>query len=165
MANLILNLAGSIITFAPSGGTVAITLTSLGNGAGRVSAQWDRGAGAQPGLYIAQMETKAAAALAVGAQLFVYLLQSSNSADVPGNLGTADAAVASSDKQRNLGAPIITINADSTSNGEIQISNSNIIEVYGRYVSLFAWNALGQALTGTGGDHYITLTPVPAEVQ
>jgi hypothetical protein len=165
MANLILHLPGSIITFAPSGGTVTFTLTSLGNGAGRVSAQWDRGAGAQPGLYIAQMETKAAAALAVGAQFFIYLLQSSASADVPGNLGTADAAVASSDKQRNLGAPVVTINADSTSNGEVQISNSVIVEVYGRYVSLFGWNALGQALTGTAGDHYVTLTPVPPEIQ
>lgn len=165
MANLIYFKPETVTTFAPAGGDVLFTLTSLANGAGRVSDQWDRGAGSKPGLYTIQIKTKAAAALAVGAQLFIYLLQTATSANVPGNLGTTDAAVSSSDKQRNLGAPVVLINADSTSNGEVQISNSNIVEIYGRYVSLMAWSALGQALTGTNGDHSVVVAPYPAEIQ
>lgn len=163
--NLIYYKPETTVTFKASGGDAVITLTSLANGAGRVSAQLDRGAGSKPGLYTIQFITKAAAALAVGAQLFIYFLQTSTSANVPGNLGTADAAVSSSDKQRNLGAPVCIVNADSTSNGEVQLTNSNIIEVYGRYNSVMVWNALGQALSGTAGDHVITMTPYPADIQ
>lgn len=165
MANLVHHLQGTSVTFAPSGGTVVLTMTSLANGAGRVSAQHDRTASATPGLYIIQVKTKAAGALAVGAQLEVYLLQGAVSGDLPGNLGTSDAAVSSADKRRNLGPPVVLINADSTSSGEVQTSNSNIVEVYGRYVSVVVWNALGQALTGTAGDHIVTLTPVPPQIQ
>lgn len=156
---------GTSSKFVSSGGDVVLTLTSVGNGAGRVSAQLDRGAGAQPGLYQIQAVLKAAAALAVGAQAEVYLLQTHVSADVPGNLGTSDAAVSAADKRRNLGAPVVVLNADSTSDGELQISNSNVVEIYGRYVSIMVWNALGQALHGTGTNSYVRITPVPADVQ
>lgn len=165
MANLVYHLPETAVTFTSSGGTVVLTTTSLANGAGRVSAQHDRSTGAKPGLYIIQAKMKFAAALAVGAQLEVYLLQTSITGDVPGNLGTSDAAVASADKRRNLGAPVVVINADSTSDGENQISNSNIVEIYGRYVSVFLWNAAGQALHATGTNSVVTLTPVPPQIQ
>lgn len=155
----------SAITFAPSGGTEPITMTSLANGAGRISDQLDRGGGSKPGLYTIQIKTKAAAALAVGVQLRAYLIESSVSADVPGNLGVSDAAVSSEDKLRNLGAPVATINADSTSNGEVQISSAIPVFILSRYISVAVWNALGQALSGTAGDHVITLVPTPAEMQ
>ena len=165
MANKIYNLPEASLKFVSSGGDVTLDLGSLANGAGRVSDQHDRGSGAKPGLYQIQAIIKAAAALAAGAQLFVYLLQTHVSADVPGNLGTSDTGVSSSDKQRNLGAPTVVINADSTSNGENQISNANVVEIYGRYVSVMVWNALGQALHSTGTNSYVRLTPVPPEVQ
>lgn len=165
MPSLIYHLPETAVTFTSSGGTVALTTTSLANGAGRISAQHDRSTGAKPGLYIVQAKMKFAAALVVGAHLEVYLLQSSIAGDVPGNLGTADAAVSSADKRRNLGAPVVVINADSTTNGEDQISNSGIIEIYGRYVSVFLWNASAQALHGTGTNSIVTITPVPAQIQ
>lgn len=165
MPNLIYHLPETAIKFVSSGGDVVLTLTSVANGAGRISAQYDRGTGAKPGLYVIQAVLKAAAALAVGAQAEVYLVQTSVSADVPGNLGTTDAAVSSADKRRNLGAPVVVINADSVTNGENQISNANIIEIYGRYVSVVVWNALGQALHSTGTNSYVTITPVPPQVQ
>lgn len=163
--NLVYNKPESAVTFTSSAGTVVLTTTSLANGAGRVSAQYDRSTGSKPALYTIQAKMKFAAALAVGAQLEVYLLQSSVAADVPGNLGTSDAAVSSADKRRNLGAPVVVINADSTSNGEDQISNSNVVEIYGRYVSIFLWNAGGQALHATGTNSVVTLTPYPPDIQ
>lgn len=150
------------ITFKASGGTVTLTLTSLGNNAGRISAQWDRGAGAKPSLYKWRGTVKAAAALVVGVQLELYFA-TSDGTDVDGNQGTSDAAFSASDKRRNL-QYVGSIVGDSTSNGELQ-KGSGLVEIRDRYVSLVVWNTLGQALTGTATDHYFSLTPVPDEIQ
>jgi hypothetical protein len=163
--NQILHTPLTPVVFTSSGGDVVITLGSLANGAGRVSAQWDRGAGSKPALYTIQAKMKAAAALAVGASLEVYLLQSYSTDYVPGNVGIVDADLAGTDKRRNLGAPVITISADSTTNGENQFSNSYVVEVYGRYVSVAVWNALGQALHATGTNSLVVLTPYVPDIQ
>lgn len=154
------------VIFAPSGGDVLFTPTSVANGAGRISTQWDRGSGSKPGLYRWRIKTEAAAALAVGAQLRAYLVQafSASAGDVPGNFGVTDAAVSSEDKLRNLGAPIGIVNADSTTNGEDQIA-SGICFIYSRYVSVVWWNALGQALGATAGNHAMTFEAIPLESQ
>lgn len=154
------------VSFKNTGGDVALTMTSLANGAGRVSAQWDRGSGSKPGLYRWHYKTKAAAALAVGARLELYFAQANGTGttDIPGKLGTSDAAVSSIDKLRNLGSPFGGINADSTSNGEEQVA-SGICFLYSRYVSVVVWNALGQALSSTASDHELILTPIPPELQ
>ena len=152
----------SAVVFAPSGGTVTFTPTSLANSAGRVSAQWDRGAGSKPILYRWRAKTKAAAALAIGTRLEIYIATSDGSI-VDGNVGTADAALSSADKRTNL-QQIGVIGSDSTSNGETQQA-SGLVEIRDRYVSVVWYNALGQALTGTDGDHSFSLTPVPDEIQ
>ena len=150
------------ITFKSSGGIVTFTPTSVANGAGRISAQWDRGAGSKPTRYKWRVKTKAAAALVVGTELEIYFATSDGTI-VDGNQGTADAAVSAADKRRNL-QPVGTIRADSTSNGEVQ-HGSGIVWIFDRYVSVVWWNALGQALSGTAGDHEFILTPVPDEIQ
>jgi hypothetical protein len=165
MATKLYHIPETAVVFAPTGGTEPITMTGRANGAGQISDQYDRGTGAKPGLYTIQIKTKAGAALAVGAQLFVYLLQTSVAAEVPGNLGQVDATVASVEKQRNLGAPVLVLNADSVTSGEAQLSNANIVEIYAQYISVMVWNALGQSLSGTAGDHAITLVPVPPQSQ
>lgn len=166
MSNPIYYLPETSIVFAPSGGDVVFTPQNLANGAGRISAQWDRGSGAQPGLHRAFTSLKAGAALAVGAQLTVYLVQSygSGSNQVTGNFGTSDAAVSSIDKLRNLGAPAGVVNADSTSNGEQQVTTFTCF-LYARYIQVLWWNALGQTLTNTAGDQQFILTPIPPEIQ
>ncbi len=162
MANKVYGATESAITFKASGGTLALTLTSLANGAGRISAQWDRGAGSKPTLYKWRGVVKAAAALAVGVPLEVYLA-TGDGADIDGNQSTADAAFAASDKRRNL-QYVGSILGDSVSNGELQ-KGSGLVEIRDRYVSLVIWNAMGQALTGAAADHYFSLTPVPDELQ
>lgn len=162
MANKIYNAPETAITFKGSGGTVAMTWASVANGAGRRSAQWDRGAGSKPGLYKWRCTTKAAAALAVGTVLELWLA-TSNGTDVDGNQGATDASFTATDKRKNL-QYVGSVIADSTSNGEPQIG-SGLVEIYDRYVSVVAWNALGQALSSTESDHVFELTPVPFEVQ
>lgn len=162
MANKIYGAPESAVTFKASGGDVTFTPQNVSSGAGRISAQWDRGAGSKPTVYVWRAVTKAAAALAVGVALEIYFA-TSDGTSVDGNQGTADAAFTSSDKRRNVkyvGAVI----SDSTSNGEVQVA-SGLVEIRSRYVSVVWWNALGQALTNTAGDHTFSLTPVPDEVQ
>lgn len=160
MARNIYYTPGTVVTFKASGGDVTFTPTSLASGAGRISAQWDRGSGSQPFLYVWRAATKAAAALALGAQLNIYFATGDGSV-VDGNLGTSDAAVSSSGKLNNLWY-VGSISADTTS-VESQYA-SGICEIRARYVSLIWFSSLGQALSGTAGDHWFSLTPVPDTV-
>lgn len=164
MANLIYHAPGTPITFKSSGGDVTFTPTSVANAAGRISAQWNRGAGSMPGLYRWEAITKAGAALAVGAVLEIYLATAHvSSSQIDGNQSTSDAAFSAADKRRNLQV-VGSIVADSTSNGEIQTASGWVL-ITARYVSVVWWNALGQTLSGTASDHSFTLTPYPLEIQ
>lgn len=138
------------VTWAPSGGTYTMTMTSVANGAGRIGPYWDRGTGSLPAFVKWRLRSKAAAALAVGTQLMLSWIVSDGSTG-DGNIAASDAALSSIDKLRNL-RPAGAINADSTTNGEIQLT-SGFLFLPDRYVAPVLWNALGQALTGTAADH------------
>lgn len=151
------------ITFATSGGTVTITLTSLANAAGRLSAQWDRGAGAQPAWYRWQARFRANVAPAIGAILAVYLVTGDDGTYLDGDFGTADAAISALTDLANarmLG--VVVADAASTTKDFVA---SGLCLIRSRYVSVAVWNALGQALNATAGDHEVRLTPVPDEIQ
>lgn len=162
MANKVYAAPETAIVFKSSGGDVTFTPTSVANAAGRISAQWDRGSGSKPARYYWRAVTKAAAALAVGVQLEIYFA-TSDGTYIDGNQSTSDAAFSATDKRRNLQA-VGVIEADSTTNGEVQIA-SGIVWIFTRYVSVVWWNALGQSLSSTASDHLFTLTPIPDEVQ
>lgn len=164
MANEIYQLPGTTITFKASGGDVTFTPTSVSNGAGRISAQYDRGSGAKPGLYRWEAITKAAAGLAVGAALEISLATAHvSSSQIDGNQSTSDAAFSATDKRRNL-QYVGSVVADSTSSGEIQTA-SGLVFITARYISVVWWNAFGQALSSTAGDHVFTLTPYAPQIQ
>lgn len=162
MPNQVYYAPGTPVTFKASGGTVTFTPQNVATSAGRISAQWDRGAGSLPALFRWRAKTKAGAALAIGAKLEIYLV-SSDGTIVDGNLGTSDAAFSAADKRINLQC-IGTINADSTSNGEPQQA-SGFVEIRERYVSIVWFNMFAQTLTNVAGDHEFILTPVPDEIQ
>lgn len=162
MANKIYVNPETAITFKASGGDVVFTPKNVASAAGRISAQWDRGSGAKPGRYVWRVHTKASAGLTVGNALEIYFA-TSDGTDVDGNQGTSDAAFSAADKRRNLQF-VGSVVADSTSSGEVQIG-SGVVEIFVRYLSVVWWNAFGQTLTNTDGDHTFTLTPVPDEIQ
>ena len=162
MANKIYVAPETAIVFKASGGDVTFTPKNVANGAGRRSAQWDRGSGSKPARYVWRVHTKAAAGLTVGNALEVYFA-TSDGTDVDGNQGTTDAAFSAADKRRNL-RYVGSVIADDTTNGEVQIA-SGVVEIYTRYVSVVWWNAFGQTLTNVDADHTFSLTPVPDEVQ
>jgi hypothetical protein len=149
-------------TFKASGGTVLFTPTSLANGAGRISTQWDRGSSSRPAAFLARARYKCATAPAVGNLLEVYLAMGDGTY-IDGNLSAVDAAVAAADKRRNL-RWIMNVVADTASTSEIMVAE-RMIWLPSRYVSVVWWNALGVALSSTAADMEFTLTPVPDEVQ
>lgn len=162
MSNKIYVAPETAIVFKSSAGDVVFTPTSVADQAGRISAQWDRGAGSKPSLYRWRAKTKAAAALTAGNVLEIWAATSDGTIE-DGNQSTADAAFATASKRNNL-QYVGVIVADSTTNGEVQ-QGSGYLMIRDRYVSIVWWNAFGQALSSTAGDHSISLTPVPDEIQ
>jgi hypothetical protein len=157
MANKIYRAVETAFTWKDSGGTNAITLASLGSGAGRSGAQYDRGAGSLPSRvrWEAQFKTGSAVTIGLGVRLYLYTGETA-SADL-----TTDAARAAETLFNNF-LPIGQILASSNAVGPFFASG--IVEL-GRYVGVGFWNASGQTFTGSNGDSMITFTPIPDEIQ
>lgn len=151
------------LTFKSSGGSAAITCTSLANNAGRVSAQYDRGAGSLAQRFLVECEFKCVATPTLGATITVYIAGAqANSASPDGNVGTTDAALSALDKRRNLMiACVVEIDVAGTG---LQ-KGTGIVEIPHRYISAVVVNEAGSALSATAGDTVITLTPIPDENQ
>jgi hypothetical protein len=161
MPNQVYYAPGTPVTFKASGGTVTFTPQNMSHTAGRISAQWDRGAGSLPALFEWRAKTKVSSAAAIGTRLEIYLVTSDGTI-IDGNLGTSDAAFADGNKRANL-RTLGSIPCDSTTD-TVQMS-SGIVEIRSRYISVVWWNQFGQVLTNVAGDHEFILTPVPDEIQ
>jgi hypothetical protein len=162
MPNKILHAPETALTFKDSGGSAVITLANLAFGAGRVSAQYDRGSGSKAGLYIWRGQFQFATAPAIAELIELYLFGGDGSV-VDGTVGTADAAL-TSDKRRN-GWNFGTVVVDTTSTNTDCVG-SGVVEIYDRYISIGVWNgSAGDNLRNTANTSIITLTPVPPEIQ
>lgn len=154
---------GTARTFASAGDTV-FTPASVASASARVSAQWDRGAGALPGLYRWFAKTKSGSAYTVGRGVQIFLSQAKDATDIPGRVGTADATIAAAaDTMRNLQA-VGSIVADTTTASAALIA-SGVVFIHSRFVSVVWLNDLGVALNATNGDHEFILQSLPPEAQ
>lgn len=155
---------GTPATFKSSGGTVTFTpsATPLASGNGRVSNQWDRGAGAQPAKYKWRAQTRWAATAAAGDQLRIYLV-TSDGTYVDGGVATTDQDLSS---ETALSANCQQVGAiRSTGASQVEIS-SGVCYIDDRYVNLVFWNGSAtKALTATASDHFFSLTPIPDAIQ
>jgi len=166
-ANLVKINVASDLTFKASGGTSVWTPTSVGAGAGRISAVMDLGAAPRPRLYRWRMQTRWVATLAAGDMLRVYLITSNASATTANNDGGVafgDAAMSVETYAINsyqfLGAVIAGVAEDKNE------CASGTVEILDRYIGVMCWNASAtKALSGTAGDHVLTLTPVMDEIE
>ncbi len=151
------------VIFAPSGGTVTFTPTSVADANARVSAQHDRGTGAKPGLYRWFAKTKTSGAVTVGKQVIIYLAQAQDATDIPGRVGTTDATITTAaDRLRNL-TPIGVLNADTTTTDAIIASG--VCFIHSRYISVVWLNQLGVGFSATDADHEFELQAIPPETQ
>jgi len=163
MANKLYRAIETPIVFRESGGDKVITLINLAFGAGRVSAQQDRGAGSVAELHevigVFQFET----APALGEAVEIYLFQSDGTY-VDGTVGTADAAL-TSDKRKN-GMMIGAVIVDTVSVTTDIVGRFQNVPISSRYYSIGVWNAsAGDNLENTANASRVIVTPMPPELQ
>jgi hypothetical protein len=164
MANKIYTAPESTIVFADSAQTPdeTLTLANLAAGSARISARHDRGAGARATLFEWRASCQFAATGTVGETIDLFV-SSSDGTHPDGEEGTADAALSSTEKLRNLiyaGSIVVdvtTANADITASG--------VVRVPARYLSIVVHNNTSQALRNDTSVHRVSLTPIPDELQ
>lgn len=153
------------LTFKGAGGDVTLTFASTADQALAVSAQLDRGSGAKPGLYRWHITTQVNAAVVVGRQARIYIIQADDATNVPGRVGVVDAEIASAaDRVRNLGPPQGVVNADVVTAG-VDFIASGIAFIHDQFISIGIFNDFGVALHATEAVHFLTLQPIPLESQ
>lgn len=157
---------GSDITFKSSAGSAVWTPQNIAAGAGRIGAVYDRGSGSQPVRYRWRMQTRWAATAASGDQLRLYLITSNASAtaaQTDGGVAFGDAGQATETLLANCCQFLGAVISSAVSQQECA---SGVVEIYDRYFSVGCFNASAtKALTNTAGDHVITFTPEPDDIQ
>lgn len=158
--NKIYQTPGTTVTFMNTGGDVTLTLKNTANGHGRVSNQWDRGAGALPARVKVEACIKGASAIAISAGWHLYAYAAQGGATLSDL--TADADLTAETQLNNflyIGKLLASSNAVGPFYG------SWVVELVGRYVNLAVWNPSGQAIDNADGTSYIKITPMPDDIQ
>lgn len=147
------------ISFMSTGGSALFTPDVTTFGAGRVSATFDRGAGAIAMNYKWEAQFQAASGATAGLPVRVYIYSSQYSTSAR-DYGASDAFIVSESQFNNfrlLGSvyasnPVANVGPFFAS-GEVYIA--------GEFISVGFWNASGQTLAGTVANR-VTLTPIGA---
>lgn len=156
---------GTAVTWTSSGGTKAITLTSLANGAmreGAKSATLIDGAKGLPELCVFTLEAKVGSAATAGREISLFVGSSPSGTVGTGNpagLTGADAAVSNPTEktpQLTLVGSLVLSNALGTG---LQRSQELRYRPLQPFVVPVVYNDSGQAMGSTGTDHVITMTP------
>jgi hypothetical protein len=149
----------SAITFKDSGGSAVITLQNLAFGTGRISAAFDRTAGAKPTLYkvnaTIQWENDP-----VATETAEVVVVDHDGTTIPGGMGAADAAVTVYAKLGQCNSLPLLVSAEAATGSTNRIA-SGFAYLGDRYVSVVVWNgSAAKALKNTANVCVITLTPV-----
>jgi len=163
LANKIYISPESTITFAPSGGDILFTPTSIASGAGRVSARKDFGASARAQWFEWRAKTKFNTDPVDGETIDIYLCTSDGTIE-DSNLGTADAAVSDENLLKNLHY-IGSISVEGNTAASSEANASGVCRIVARHASVVWWNSTADALSSTAADHSLILTPIPDEIQ
>lgn len=162
MANKVYRALETALTFKDSGGDAVITLQNLSFGAGRISAQYDRGTGskAQDFFVIAIMEYATAPQTN---EVCEILLFEGDGTYVAGNVGTSDAALTSAKK---VNGNLINLNIVDTTSTNTDVVSMGRCTITMRYFSVGVWNgSSGDNLRNTANTSLVIFIPVPPEIQ
>lgn len=163
MANEIYALPGTAVLFDAAGTNVAITCTSLAAAAGRVSAQWDRGTGAQPMTYLWEARAILQSGSVLGEAIDFFLPTYAVASKVPGRLGTSDAALGSTNQLGSIRRQRIgSLTAEGNTS---ELVGSGYVTLIGRYGSLVVVNWTTAIFSATSTDFEFRLTPHPEQIQ
>ncbi len=162
MANKIYTAREASTVWSDTAGNLVMTLNNLAAGVGRVGARKDYGAGSTAKLYswrlTVQFETEPVVPETIG----IYLA-TSDGTEEDGQVGVADAALATEDKLRNLmfiGSLVVDV-----ATVDIDFTASGVCEIPTRYVSPVIFNDTADNLQATNDTGEFTLTPIPGELQ
>ena len=136
-----------------------LTLSALAAGVGRVSARYDRGASAKAALYEWRFHCSLTGTNVVGATIELYAFTSDGS-NPDGEIGTADAALATNKRQN--GKPLGLLVVDQTTTNTIMTA-SGLVLLAQRYVSIGVWNNTALPFTTSTSAHGCVLTPLAWE--
>lgn len=160
MANEVLQKQGTDIVWTSAGGDETLTLTSLANGDGRAGDEHDFGATHAPRIRIA-IELDFNVAPTAGLTVDIYWSSSHDGTDYDGECSGSDAAYNDeADMQRlwHVGSLYCTNDTDPQ-------RTSKVFFLPARYGLPVISNQSGQALTATGTDQIVTVTPLIDEIQ
>lgn len=159
-------MANEVLSKPKTNSTVTITLTSLADGAARMSDSVDLTA-TMPQRYSLRLECEIDVAPTAGVVVEVYLAWSDDNSKWPGGVSGSDAAYKNGEEAEwaaqldYLGSLICTNDGDGTD--QIAIVGSFIPIM--QYVTVVVKNEAGQAFSETAGDHIVTLIPMTDEIQ
>lgn len=161
MSNNIYQTLETAVTWLSSGGTEAITLTSLGSAAGRQGAHHDFGTAAA-GRRFGWRAWIVPGGTRVVAEFIDIYLKTSDGTRPDNDDGTGDIALSSVDKLRNLqylGTIYIDENAAVTmvAHGEVFLPH--------RYGAPVFYNNTANTLSSTASDYGFSMTPCVDQVQ
>jgi hypothetical protein len=159
------NLPGTPLLFADAAQTPAAawTLSNRTSGTGRVSARYDKGPGAQPAWYEVRCWISLSGTPNVVGSTIEYYLSTSDGTHSDGEIGTADAALASDTRRALTPVGVLTI-YQTTTNTTMTASFRNIY-IPSRYFSLAMWNATGLPTETNTNKHGCTATPTSPQMQ
>ena len=150
---------GTTLTWTSAGGDEVITLTSLATGDGRMGEEHDFTA-TFPQLVRVQLEVDFNAAPTAGLTMDVYWASSDDGTDYDGECTGSDAAYNSEADMKRLqwvGSLVASNDTDP------QIA-SWLFFLPARYGLPVVSNQSGQALTATGTDQIVTVTPLVGDI-
>lgn len=166
--NIYRSVGTPVVFRGTGGGDILWTPQSIATGSGRISNVWDRGAGNLPVRYKWRCSTRWVATPAAYDALRLYLIGSSAAADptvTDGNITFGDAGLASEDVLVANCLCFGSVVVDATPADVLYVS-SGIVLLYDRYIGIAGWNGSAtKALTGTVGDHILSFTPMPDDIE
>lgn len=160
MTNNILQVQLTDITWTSSGGDEALTLTSLANGNGRAGDEHDFGVTFAQRVRIS-LEVDFNVAPTAGQVMQVFWASSHDGTSYDGEATGSDAAYNSEDDARRL-HPVGTLSASNDTDPQ---RASWVFFLPARYGLPVVFNQSGQALTATGTDQKVIVTPLVDQVQ
>jgi hypothetical protein len=154
-------------TFTDSGGDKLLDLQSLADGAVKMSAYLDLGAGAKSSIFeVSILIDGVTAAPAAKQPVELWFSQSDDGTTFDGVPTTAPTAtvhgVMTEDQTHNCWLGPVARTVSTTASDKFQARQT--IRLTARYVSMVVVNNSGQALSAAG-SHKVILTPVPQEAQ
>jgi|SRR5215510_3248208 len=151
------------VTFADSGGTVAMTFSNKATQTGQVGALYNKTTGAQPAFWQFQCQISLTGTHTIGAAIEYYLVTSQDGTTLDGGV-TANAALASADKRRNL-TPIGVIVVDQTTAGTSMIATFRNVYIPSQYYTLAFFNNTAISTETSTTKHKCVGTPTTPQMQ